>query len=319
MLKEKVQGFKYLFSDAELRSSSILSFSCVLVIVLGRFLYNVLPNAVMLVVIGIVALLLFSYYFFFLVFFNFAVVVLRKFRNNRKKTQNKKTLMAIRLLAVAVLLLGNILFRPVWSRLNGTLMFFSFLAWAFIETYFIVKLAYEFSDFTTHRFVRLLLYSLICVGYGLYLFLSFQNAAVPGDDPIDVPFLSGKSERVFDVGLTLVMFFYSFATMGQRFLPKEGFEKLDFEHLSWKQEVKLRNTAGFVFFIVIGFQIFVGGFNFLFNQNLALANDFGYYLVKFIFHVILAALTFFLVLFKKPGEGGKQKKAAKTRGNKKGP
>ncbi|MHA1734121.1 MAG: hypothetical protein ACTSU5_19435 [Promethearchaeota archaeon] len=320
MFKEKWQGFKYLFSDKETRFTSVLALFCMVVLVIGKYIYAWLPDDRILIGLGIVGIAAFWYIFWFLVSFNVAAL-LGAFKDEREKQDKSKTLWVLRSFALIVVLFSTILnitgktgLALAVKRFNFYLLLFSFFAWAILEAYFLVRLFYEVSDFTTHRTIRLVAYVVLCVGYAVYLWIMLKSSSTQAPQSVsDLPLVHGVNENLLDIAIALVSFYFAFAGMGQHFLPEGGYETIDFNHLSFKEERGLRNSSLFVFLIAIGFQVFLRGLNFLFDRQMTLASNSGYYFLKFVTLVVLAVLTLLFVLVKKPGEIHKRKKEEKER------
>jgi hypothetical protein len=87
--------------------------------------------------------------------------------------------------------------------------------------------------------------------------------------------------------------------MGERFLAAEQLERLDFDTLSGKEGSRIRSTVVFLLFTLLGFQMFVRGFDFI-SILLPLA-EFGtiaYYGAKLFFFVLFSIGFMFAVIVK---------------------
>jgi hypothetical protein len=302
MLKEKARGFKFLFSDRTIMGTSIITFCLALTLELIPFLDDVLGNGPIFI-IGIITLIIFEYTIWFIIIFD-VFLLFGNFRDNRRKKRKKGAMWAVRMLTIVVLIIGNVLFFASWTFIHFWLIIGSFLVWSAIASFYFCKLAYELSDFTRHKVLRLFIYLILVVGYLVYLVISLrlaQNSSSPpspGDE-----FILGIDKSLFDLILNLVLFFFTIASQGERFMPAGAYEKLDFDHLSWKQEAKIKNSLMFLFMILIGFEIYLQGLNFLFsNQFSLLFGSITFYLARMIFFVPIAIGFFIAVLVNKAGK-----------------
>jgi len=138
MFKEKIAGFKYLFSDKEIRGSSIVTFLLAIFLVSLQYLYGHVPND-FIYWIAICAYLDFQYLFLAFILFNTGRMF-GAFSDKRKKQHDRRNLWIIRLLAVAILVITDAFFLLLGLALNIYLLLFSFVAWCAIEAFFFSKL-----------------------------------------------------------------------------------------------------------------------------------------------------------------------------------
>ncbi len=312
----KWHGFKYIvFGDRGSRFITILALLDILMLQLIRFVGMFLDPEVI-YWLGIASLSLFAYFFFFFIFFNISVLF-GAFRKTRDRKKNRKSMVILFVLTVTSLVFMYFVLYERMGVLNWRVpmffvMFGCFVAWGTIESIFYVLMSYEVSDFTKHRLVRLLVYILLCSVYGFYAYFMWTSA-VAGDPktPSEIFQVQGTiDENLFDMIIMSILFYFGFASMGERFLPKGGYETINFERMKWQQEVKLRNSVLVVFILAIGDLIFLRGFTFFFKETeaqYALVGDEGYYFVKLLTMLIAAAIFFLVVLFRKP-TAARQKK-----------
>jgi hypothetical protein len=309
MFKEKLAGFKYLFSDHELRGSSIITFLLAIFLVSAQYLYGYVPNNYI-YLIGICAYVDFQYLFLAFILFNIWRMF-GAFRDKRNKKLDKRNLWVIRLLAIGILVITDVYFVLFSLAINVYLLLFSFIAWSAIEAFFLCKLAAGLASFSRHAGIRLLVYILLAGIFLVYLIYSFYHAlnTVTTVSPSTLVF--GFENSAFDLCLTLVMFLFSLASMGERFLPENKSDKLDFHQISGKQGAKIRSTVIFLLFILIGFEFVVRGFNFVAIQ--ASFTELGsvfYYGLKLVFFVPFSIGFLIAVIVKRIGK--KAEKLPKT-------
>lgn len=284
MFKEKIAGFKYLFSDKEIRGSSIITFLLAIFLVSVQYLYGYVTNNYI-YIIAICAYLEFQYLFLALILFNIWRLF-GAFRDKRNKRHDKRNLWVIRLLAVSILVFTDIFFPLIGLALNVYLLIFSFIAWCAIEAFFLCKFAAELASFSRHAGIRFLVYIILVGVFLVYLIYSFYHAFTTINVITPSTIVFGFENSTFDLVLTLIIFLFSLASMGQRFMPSTGSQKLDFQQLSGKQSAKIRSTVLFILFILLGFEVVVRGFNFI--AVLVTINQIGsaiYYGVKLLFFI----------------------------------
>ncbi|MHA1734291.1 MAG: hypothetical protein ACTSU5_20320 [Promethearchaeota archaeon] len=310
IFSRKWQGFKYIvFGDRGSRLVTVLALVDIVMLQLIRFVHEYLDPRVI-YWLGVSSLSLFSYFLFFFVFFNLAVLF-GAFRKTRSRQKNRNAMVWLFFTTVLALLFT---YYVLYARLQVFnwrvplffVMFFCFVAWGTIESVFYVQMSYEVSDFTTHRLVRLLVYILLCAAYGLYAYFMWDSARQGAPKTPSELFQVQENANLFDVVMMVVLFYFGFSSMGERFLPKTGYERIRFDRLTWKEEVKLRDSVLVVFFLAIGDLIFLRGFSFFFKESESgypLVGDEGYYLVKLVTLLVAAAVVFLAVVFRHPGPG----------------
>ncbi len=298
MFKEKKEGLKYLFSDKEIRGIAILAFVVALLLVSVEYLVSIFPvNYVYFVAIG--SYLMFQYLFLFFFFFN-VWRIFGAFSDKRKHRHDKANLWAIRLLAGSLVALLDYFALFVALIPFALLMMFSFLSWCAMEAFFMCKLAAELASFTRRRFFRFLVYIFIAALLAAYLIYSLWSAVSATHTGSPGSITNSLGTSWFDWILTLVLFVFSLASMGERFHPLGGQESLDFSKLSGKQGARIRSTVAFLFFTLIGFELIVRGFNFI--SNLLPYSEFGtitYYGVKLLFFIPISIGFMFAVIVKR--------------------
>lgn len=297
MFKEKVQGFRYLFSDREVRLVSVLSFSMLLVLVSTQFLVDVVPERVI-YVIGFVALVLFTYIACFFILFLLAFTF-GKFKDNRKIKEKRNALWTARMLSFGFTAIAAWLSPVAWIALLFWPVTIAFVGWIALSTIFFCKFVAGIAGFARAGILRAVIYIVIIVAYVLYLVASIWwkafSSTSTGTGMID--------DTTFDWILALFLLVYGYATMGQRFLPKEGFEKLDFDHLSWKQETRLRAAVLLVLLLSLGHELLLRSLGFLFARlDLVLLADLIVVVLRLAFLIPGAIAFFFVAIFKKKGK-----------------
>lgn len=320
IFQRKWRGFKYVFKDKELRIITIVAFACVLSLQAIRWLVAWIPYADFLVYWGFACLATFSYLFLFWVFFNLTVLF-GAFRGKRRdRVQNHKVMWGIRVATVASMLLIYVVFPDFWKPSMYVLLYACFVVWGTIESVFFALLAYEASRNLRHAAIRALVFVLVAAVYGVYAYFMWQSArAGTPTTPSELLPIEGVDENLFDLIVMLVLFYFGFASMGERFLPKNakkgGSEVPEFERLRPSAEIKLRNAVLVVFFLAIGDLIFLRGFRFYFTSTaeFPFVGDEGYYLVKFV-TLLAAALVFLVVVLVKGPKGRATKRRPKKRG-----
>ncbi|MBN2152016.1 MAG: hypothetical protein JW839_11250 [Candidatus Lokiarchaeota archaeon] len=261
MIKEKLAGFKYLFADKEIRGSAIITFLLAGLLVSVEYLYGHVPDGIVLA-IAICAYVEFQYLFVFLVMFN-VWRLFGAFRDKRDARKKRRALWAARIVSLLSVALGTTLLVYLLLPFNLLLLAVSFISWCVMETYFMCKLATELTGDRTRKGIRFLVYLLVVVAFGLYLTVSFWAAVKSGPVPPEGSLFFGIDATALDWGLTLFLFVFSIATMGYRFMSRSGPKALDFDRMPGKEAAKIRNGLVFMFFSLIGFEIFVRGFNLL--------------------------------------------------------
>lgn len=298
MFKEKKEGLKYLFSDKEIRGIAIVTFVFAILLVSVEYLVNIVSlDYVYIVAIG--SYLLFQYLFLFFFIFN-VWRMFGAFSDKRKQRNDKKSLWVIRLLAAALTALLDYFLLFVVLIPFALLMMVSFLAWCAMEAFFMCKLAAELASFTRRRFFRFLVYIFIETLFGVYLIYSLWSAIASSSTGSPGSITNSLGTSWFDWILTLVLFIFSLASMGERFHPLGGQEPLDFSKLSGRQGAKIRSTVVFILFALIGFELIVRGFNFI--SLLLPYSEFGtitYYGVKLFFFIPLSIGFMFAVIVKR--------------------
>jgi hypothetical protein len=298
VFKEKKEGLKYLFSDKEIRGIAIVAFVLAILLVSVDYLVNIVPLAYV-YIIAIASYLVFQYLFLFFLFFN-VWRMFGAFSDNRKQRNDKASLWAIRLLAGGLVAMLDFFLLFIVLIPFALLMMISFLTWCALEAFFMCKLAAELASFTQRRGFRFLVYLFIALLFAAYLIISLWIAvgSLPKGSPGSITASIGTSW--FDWILTLVLFVFSFASMGERFLAAERMEKLDFGKLSGKQGARIRSNVVFLLFALIGFELIVRGFNFI--SALLPFSEFGsitYYGVKLFFFIPFSIGFLFAVTMKR--------------------
>ncbi len=287
MLKEKLAGFKFLFTDKEVRGSAILTFLLAALLVSVQYLSGHVPDAIIFT-IAICAYLEFQYLFVFLVWFNI-IRLFGAFRDKRDARKKRHALWAARIVSIVLVILGNLVLFPVLLALNGFLLAFSFVAWCVMETYFMCKLATELTGEKTKKGLRFLVYLLVVIAFGVYLGYSFIVAVIRGPMPPESSLFLGIDATAFDWCLSLFLFVFSIASMGSRFMERYGQASSDFNSLPGKQAATIRNALIFLFFSLIGFELVIRVFNYLSTfTSIAALGSFIYYGVKLFLFVPFA-------------------------------
>jgi hypothetical protein len=284
VLKEKKEGFLYLFSDKEIRGTAIVTFVLSVLLVSVEYLVNIAPLD-LIYAIAIAAYIVFQYLFLFFFIFN-VFRMFGAFSDKRKHRNDKASLWVIRLLAGGSVALLDALVLFVALIPFVLLLVLSFLIWCAMESFFLCKLAAELASFTHRRGFRFLAYLFFMVVFAAYLIISLWIAVGAFGTGGSGSVFAGIDTSWFDWILTLVMLFFTFASMGERFLAAERMDKLDFSKLSGKNGARIRSTVVFLLFSVIGFEMFVRGFTII--STFLPITSFGniaYYGVKLFFFI----------------------------------
>ncbi|MHA1793675.1 MAG: hypothetical protein ACTSVI_13600 [Promethearchaeota archaeon] len=293
MFKEKLNGLKFLFSDPTLRGTSIISILLAILLVSGQYLSIIFfPNYV--ITIGIISYLFFQYIFWFLIIFNFFNFFTLLF--NTKKMSRTFSWIA-RFLTIIVIMLGNLLFF-LWFSFHSFLVLLAFFIWTGIESFYFCKFAFDLSNFTKHKFVRIIVYVFLVVIFTIYLVFSLIHAlhtSSPSPDPHE---LSSFNTTVIDWLVTLFLMIYSVASMGEHFIPADVPKNFHFKRLSPRKKVRVKNLLLMIFFMLLGFELFLRGLPIITN-NMIFSEDLGmsfYYQVKLFFFVPFA-IGFMIAVF----------------------
>jgi hypothetical protein len=298
VFKEKKEGFLYLFSDKEIRGIAILTFVLAILLVSIKFLDGIVqPEYVY--IIAIIAYITFQYLFLFFLLFN-VWRMFGAFSDKGKKRNDKVNLWVIRLLSASLIAILDVFFLFVGLILFALLMMMAFLTWCGLEAFFMCKLAAELASFTRRRFFRFLVYLILAIAFAIYLIFSLWSAIAsdPASPPVSIT--TSLEFSWFDWIFTLVLFTFSFASMGERFLAAERMDKLDFSKLSGKQGARIRSTVIFLLFVLIGFELIVRGFDFI--SILLPFSEFGsitYYGVKLFLFIPFSIGFLFAVIVKR--------------------
>ena len=296
---EKVDGFRYLFADREVRVVSIISFAMLVTLVSTQYLVNIVPDWTI-VFIGYAALALFTYLLSFFVAFN-VMLAAGKFRDNWRHAENMKFLRGMRAFAVSFTLVASTLLISPWLAIAFILVAFSFIAWIAISTLFFCKFIADIARSTRFMVLRAIMFVFLVIVYVAYLLISLVIKV--GTNPPTNGGIPMVSENLFNMSLDVFLLLYGYATMGQRFMPKDGTKHLDFDHLTWRQEVRLRESVLFVLLVAIGYELMVRALAFVFARADAIAaTDFLVTLLRLAFLLPGAILFFFVALFKPRGK-----------------
>jgi len=261
MIKEKLAGFKFLFTDKEIRGSAIITFLLAFLLVSIEYLYGHIPDGVVFA-IAMCAYVEFQYLFLFLVLFNLWRLF-GAFRDKRDARKKRHALWAVRIITLVVVVFGTIFLFYLLLVFNAFLLGFSFIAWCVMETVFMCKFATELTGDKRRKGIRFLVYLLVVIAFGVYLACSFGAAVASGPVPPEGSLVFGIDATVLDYALTLFLFVFSLATMGSRFMPSDGPASLDFDKMPIKKSARIRNGLVFLSFSLIGFEIVVRVFNVL--------------------------------------------------------
>lgn len=298
MLKEKKEGFLYLFSDKEIRGIAIATF--VLSVLLVSTEYLVHAAALDFVYgVAVISFVVFQYLFLFFLIYNI-FRMFGAFSDKRKQRNDKACLWVIRGLTISVIVLADVLFFFTVIIPSILLIVTCFIIWCAMESFFLCKLAAELASFTRRRFFRFLAYLFFMIVFAAYLIISLWIAV--GALEIGMPGSSGAGLGTtwFDWILTLVMLFFTFASMGERFLAAEHLDKLDFSKLSGKAGARIRSTVVFLLFAVIGFEMFVRGFTIIATFiPLPELGNVAYYGAKLVFFIPFAIGFMIAVIVKR--------------------
>jgi zinc transporter ZupT len=159
----------------------------------------------------------------------------------------------------------------------------SFVAWACIQSIQIVKFLVDLSLKSTRRFLRSLFYLLVAVGYGIYLgLMSYYSSNSPASTGID--------QTVLDWLLSIAIFFFSLAGMGQYFFKDVRNLGEDLRGLPWQKDWKLRNAVLSILFLSVGYQLFLRGLPVILPLVTFGGTAQAYYLVQMLFFVPLAII-----------------------------
>src|SRR5271157_3401685 len=242
----KWKAFKILFQDPELRVLSIVSLIILILLISIKYLMNVLYISA----IAIVALVIFSYILYFLIVFDFFALVSKKIRVREEREKHPKAFWGVRIIAIILVILYYL------NVLGGialfTLFIGSFFLWSLIMCFQITKLLVELSLKSHHRILRSLFYILISLGYVAYLALMFVFAS-------DISSINIINDTVLDWILSLAIFYFSLAGLGQFFLRKVEIAGGNLKNLSWRDDLKMRNAVLSILFLAIGYEIFMRG------------------------------------------------------------
>nr|MDO8111829.1 hypothetical protein [Candidatus Sigynarchaeota archaeon] len=311
MFKEKAAGFKYLFSDKEIRGSAIASFFVAILLVSVEYIHTLIPN-VFVYIIAIGAFSTFQYLAMVFILFN-VWRVFGAFRGDSKRSHDKANLWVIRIITGITILSIDLYLFNIGLTAAAPFLVLAFISWCILEAFFLAMFAAELASYARRVGFRFLLYLIFTGIFGAYLIFQFWSAVIAGPMIIPATIVFGLDATWFDWLFTLVLFVFSFASMGQRFLPPGPVEKLDFKRISGKQGAKIRSTVLFLLFSLVGFQIIVRGFDFL--KNVTPIPQFGsvlYYGVKLFFFVPFAIGFLVVVIVKRIGKyAGKKKSNAK--------
>jgi hypothetical protein len=300
VLKEKKDGFLYLFSDKEIRGTAITTFVLSALLVSLEYIANIVPLNVI-YAIAMASYIVFQYLFLFFFYFN-VFRMFGAFSDKRKHRNAKVSLWVIRLLAGGSVALLDAILLIVTLVPFLFIVVISFLIWCAMESFFLCKLAAELASFTRRRGFRFLAYLFFMIVFAAYLVISLWIAVGNFDPGTPTPVSTGIGTSAFDWILTLVMLFFTFASMGERFLAAEGIDKLDFSKLSGKQGARIRSTVVFLLFSVIGFELFVRGFIIISTFLPIVVVEFGniaYYSVKLFFFVPVSVGFLIAVIVKR--------------------
>ncbi len=298
MFKEKKEGLKYLFSDKEIRWVAIATFALAMLLVSVDYLVGIVPVEYIYAV-AIVSSVQFQYLFLFFFLFN-VWRLFGAFSDKRKHRHDKANLWVIRLLAGGLVALLDAFLLFVVLIPFALLLMVSFLVWCAMEAFFMCKLAAELASFTRRRFFRFLVYFFIATLFAAYLIYSLWSAVSASSTGSTGSIFDSLGLSWFDWILTLVLFVFSLASMGERFLAAERMDKLDFNKLSGKQGARIRSTVAFLLFVLLGFELIVRGFNFI--STLLPYSEFGtitYYGVKLFFFIPFSIGFLFAVIVKR--------------------
>lgn len=298
MLKEKKEGFLYLFSDKEIRGIAITTFVLSVLLVSTEYLVHV-ASLDFVYGVALVSFIVFQYLFLFFLIYNI-FRMFGAFSDKRKRRNDKACLWVIRVITIGLIALTDVFFFFIAIIPYILLIGISFIIWCAMESFFLCKLAAELASFTRRRFFRFLAYLFFMIVFAAYLVISLWIAV--GALEIDMPESagSGLDTTWFDWILTLVMLFFTFASMGERFLAAERMDKLDFSKLSGKEGARVRSTVVFLLFAVIGFEMFVRGFTII--ATFVPLPEFGnvaYYGAKLFFFVPFAIGFMIAVIVKR--------------------
>ncbi|MEX2682224.1 MAG: hypothetical protein Q6373_011525 [Candidatus Sigynarchaeota archaeon] len=261
ILKEKLAGFKFLFTDKEIRGSAIITFMLALLLVSSEYLYGHVSDNIVFAII-MCAYVEFQYLFLFLLLFNLWRLF-GAFRDKRDARKKRQALWGVRIITLILVVFATIFFFYLLFLFNVFLLGISFIAWCVMETVFMCKFATELPGEKARKGTRFLIFSLIMIVYGVYLAFALGSAVASGPVPPEGTLVFGIDATLLDYALTLFLFVFSLATMGSRLMPRDQRASLDFDKMPIKQSAKIRNELVFLFFSLIGFEIIVRVFNVL--------------------------------------------------------
>ncbi len=271
-LRNKWHGLAVLFRDHELRVLSPLSVIFLVLLVSVKYFTD--RTYVFIIAAG--SFLLFAYLFQFLILYDAYFLTIGWLRRGIAGEKRHHSLWFLRIITGVLIFIEITFFAILFLPSLGMLFMASLLVWAGIESVLFAKFAWDISEKLRSKGLRAVIYLGISLVYAIYLTLMISTAGSSLTSEIN--------DTLFDWILSLALFFFALANMGQAFAPGLDRESRPLgKRVGWG-EVKLRNVVLCVLFLAIGFEFFMRGLPALLPSG-ATVGDItrGYYLLRAVY------------------------------------
>ena len=236
-----------LFRDPELRIISPLSL--IILVLLVSVKYIVDPGYIF--IIAVISVILFSYLFNFLLVYIAFFLLHPGLRKRGDDKRRHRILWVVRLITMSVILIELYFFNVPFLNLILLLFFGSLYIWAGIESILFTKFAWDISKKIRSVGIRVVVYLLISIAYGLYLTFMLLKPLPSTSEWID--------DTLLDWMLSLLLFSFALAKIGKAFSPASAGKSSTSIHKHPLDEFKLRTAVLSVFILAIGFEVVTRG------------------------------------------------------------
>ncbi len=299
-VKEKVSGLKLIFSDSSTKFLSISTFVFLLLLISAKYIQN---NTYALVV-GSVGMIFFG--FLFTSWIVFGVRRMSPLPNKKGENSSRKGLRTTYVIAVVFTFLGFVGLSIFYLLFLFVIINIACYAWAFIENVYLAKSIYGISSRVakSRRGLKMALHFVIAGVYTVYLVYkvisSFNATPSPSGT---LPF--AIDQNVLDWALSLLMFLYAFAGMGEKFLQPLSQTPSDAEtpaHPGRKEAFLIIS----ILFLTLGFHLFVDGLPAMIASLFSMESQTGWLFdVQEGLYSIFRLTCFLPIIFIRPFQGRK--------------